>query len=217
MSELDKYGIPAERSMEIIKDSSKVNRPARVKDHAAWREEAKPWGDPPYPGKASDHPSVELHYLYRTALRCGGNIANLGTFRGVSASAIAHGLKDHGSGTVYAVDYYDRNTCFDVEKLTSIFEERGLIDHVRFCKGHTQDWARKLSDVRFKFIFIDADHQYESTKQDFEFWSPLLEAGGLIAFHDINLNTVRRVIDEKLNSWELVDFVCNIQTFRRIL
>ena len=90
-------------------------------------------------------------------------------------------------------------------------------DHVQFCKGHTQDWARKLSDVRFKFIFIDADHQYESTKQDFEFWSPLLEAGGLIAFHDINLNTVRRVIDEKLNSWELVDFVCNIQTFRRIL
>jgi hypothetical protein len=214
MCKLDNYGIPEVRSMEIIKDPNKVRQPARVKDHDAWRNEAKPWGDPPYPGKASDHPSVELHYLYRTALRCGGNVANLGTFRGISTMALAHGLKEHGSGRVYAIDYYDRNTCFDVEKLTTIFEERGLIDQVQFCKGHTQDWARKLSSARFNFIFIDADHQYESTKQDFQFWSPLLAKDGEIAFHDVNLNTVERVIEE-LEGWELVDFVHNIKTFRR--
>ena len=216
MSKLDKYGIPEVRSMEIVKDPSKVRQPARVKDHATWRHEVKPWADPPYPGKASDHPSIEQHYLYKTALRCGGNIANLGTFRGVSTAMLAQGLKERGSGTVYAIDYYDRNTCFNVEKLTTIFEERGLIDHVQFCRGHTQDWARKLSDLRFKFIFVDADHQYESTKQDFQFWSPLLAEDGEIAFHDVNLNTVERVIDEELEGWELVDFVHNIKTFRRI-
>lgn len=212
----DKYGVPiGERSMEIIDDSSrKKSYAARVKD-SIWRDEKKPWGDPPYPGRASAHPSSEIHYLYRTALRCGGNIANLGVFRGVSTNALATGVKERGEGKVYAIDYFDRNTCFSVEHITDVFEARGLLPYVQFCKGHTQDWAKELSHLKFNFIFVDADHQYESTLGDFKTWEPLLSPGGKIAFHDIGLNTVNKVLEEELSDWEMVDFLCNIKTFRR--
>jgi predicted O-methyltransferase YrrM len=34
-------------------------------------------------------------------------------------------------------------------------------------------------------LFIDGDHRYEGVRRDFEMYSPLVGAGGLIAFHDI--------------------------------
>ncbi len=216
--EYDKYGVPiGERSMEIIDDRSRKNHWQQRKKDSSWRNEKSPWGDPPYPGRASSHPSMEIHYLYRTALRLGGNIANLGVFRGVSTNAIASALKERGEGRVYAIDYFDRNTCFTVEHITEVFEERGTLPFTEFCTGHTQDWAKKLSHLKFNFIFVDADHQYESTLGDFKTWEPLLAPGGEIAFHDIGLNTVNRVLEEELSDWVMVDFVHNIKSFRRIV
>ncbi len=214
--EYDKYGVPiGERSMMIVDDSSrKKGGSGRAKD-SKWRDEKKPWGLPPYPGRASSHGSLEVHYLYRTALRLGGNIANLGVFRGVSTNAIASALKERGEGRVYAVDYFDRNTCFTVEHITEVFEERGTLPFTEFCVGHTQDWAKELSHLKFNFIFVDADHQYESTLGDFKTWEPLLAPGGEIAFHDIGLNTVNRVLEEELSDWDMVEFVSNIKTYRR--
>ncbi len=37
---------------------------------------------------------------------------------------------------------------------------------------------------QFDFIFIDGDHTYDAVKQDFFQWFPLLQQGGIIAFHD---------------------------------
>ena len=190
----DKYGIPIdERSMRIVNDSSRKKRhPARVKD-SIWRNEKKPWGG--YPGRASSHPSVEIHYLYRKGLEFGGNIANLGVWRGASTNALATGVKERGEGKVYAIDFFEESA-WRIEYITDIFKERGTLPWVEFCKGHTQDWAKTLENLRFNFIFVDADHQYESCKRDFETWEPLLAPGGEISFHDIGLNTVDKVITE---------------------
>jgi cephalosporin hydroxylase len=35
------------------------------------------------------------------------------------------------------------------------------------------------------FLFIDGDHTYDGVKRDFELYSPLVRAGGTVAFHDI--------------------------------
>jgi hypothetical protein len=218
--ELDEYGIPIgghrkrNRSMTIVLDEDKRNPPSRVKDHPQWSGEPKPWGEPKYPGKGSCHNSIERHYLYRKGLQHGGNVVNLGVFRGVSTHSLAHGVKDAGGGKVYAVDFF-KGAAFTVKEITDIFEEQKMLSYVQFCEGHTQDWAKKLSDMRFNFIFIDADHQYESAKRDFETWSPLLAPGGELAFHDVALNTVHKVITEELLDWTLVEHVWNIKTFRR--
>ena len=35
------------------------------------------------------------------------------------------------------------------------------------------------------FLFIDGDHSYDGVRLDFEFYSPFIKPGGMIAFHDI--------------------------------
>jgi cephalosporin hydroxylase len=42
-----------------------------------------------------------------------------------------------------------------------------------------------LGGRRLDLLFIDGDHSYEGVRRDFESYSPLVRAGGLIAFHDI--------------------------------
>jgi len=39
---------------------------------------------------------------------------------------------------------------------------------------------------KIDFLFIDGDHTYEGVRQDYEMYSPLVQKGGYIAFHDIN-------------------------------
>lgn len=45
--------------------------------------------------------------------------------------------------------------------------------------------AKKLGPAKLDFLFIDGDHSYDGVKRDFEMYSPLVRAGGLVAFHDI--------------------------------
>lgn len=43
----------------------------------------------------------------------------------------------------------------------------------------------RLKGQSLDFLFIDGDHSYEGVKADFEMYSPLVRAGGMVAFHDV--------------------------------
>ena len=160
------------------------------------------------------HGSVEAAYFYTRPQELGdGNYANLGVFRGFSTSCFAWGLdKIKGKGKVYGVDLFNFIT---PEQLRKNFKKCGIEQYLEICKGYTHEWPEQLKDVRFKFIFIDADHHYETCKQDFELWSPLLEDDGLIAFHDTDINTVSKVIEELKDEWEQVDHYFSTKSFKR--
>jgi len=55
--------------------------------------------------------------------------------------------------------------------------------------SHNQKTLEKVKKLlggeKVDFMFIDGDHTYEGVKKDFEMYSPLIKAGGIIAFHDI--------------------------------
>jgi predicted O-methyltransferase YrrM len=42
-----------------------------------------------------------------------------------------------------------------------------------------------LSHEKLDFLFIDGDHSYEGVKRDFVLYAKLVNAGGMVAFHDI--------------------------------
>ena len=61
---------------------------------------------------------------------------------------------------------------------------------IRLIRGdsHSSDTlevVQKIVGTTVDLLFIDADHSYEGVRNDFETYSPLVRAGGLIAFHDI--------------------------------
>ncbi len=212
---LTKNGRPEKPCMKQGRDPSKVSHPTRVKDHTVWCHEKKPWTN--YVHKVQ-HYSIEAHYLYRKVKELGvGNYANLGVFRGGSVNCMAVALEELNGGKIYGVDLFEgaNGACY-VEELEQIFSDNGRRQYVEFCQGYTHEWPKKLSHLKFKFIFVDADHYYETCKQDFELWNPLLEPGGQISFHDVNMKTVDKVLTEmEADCWEMVDHYGRIKTFKR--
>ena len=63
-------------------------------------------------------------------------------------------------------------------------------------RAHALLGGRKLD-----FLFIDGDHRYVGVKQDFEMYSPLVRRGGIVAFHDITVNSEDGSVEVK-KYWE---------------
>jgi len=145
-----------------------------------------------------------------------GNYANLGHSRGGSAILLASGLREYNlSGRVYSIDLKWKS------RSESILQRFSLRDYVCKCEGSTDDWAEKLSNLKFNFVFIDADHCYEAVVRDFQNWSKIVRVSGLISFHDTNQDFSHKAIEDtvlKDSNWaEFPEFhVHRIRTFQKI-
>jgi len=75
------------------------------------------------------------------------------------------------------------------ERLYRRFPANGQILHLLRLDSHqvsTLEHAKQLfGGGQIDFLFIDGDHTYEGIQQDWEMYSPLVRAGGMIVFHDV--------------------------------
>lgn len=191
---------------------------AKVRDVKEWRNDSKPWTV--YPERVL-LTSSESHYFYDAGKRLGfGNYAHLGVFTGASVAYNAFGLRDAGvKGKIYAVDTFDIDRLKGYpERMINHFSSLGLLEYLEVCKGYTSEWSDKLKDVKFKFILVDAGHKYKDVKEDFDKWSPLLEIGGEIAFHDVEYSNVHKLIEEELTlpKWKFLNHVYRLKAFRKL-
>mgnify|MGYP001270241435 CR=1 FL=1 len=87
-----------------------------------------------------------------------------------------------------------------------------ILEKVKIKKGSEFGVRAKNSDLdvkkffatnkkKYDLIFIDGDHSYSGVKKDVEMYSPLLNLGGLVLFHDTQFcEGVKQVFEEiKLN------------------
>jgi cephalosporin hydroxylase len=89
------------------------------------------------------------------------DIRPLGLLGGLSSWALVRRGLGHGSQRIDLAMPRDSHDAATVEHVRSLFG------------GEPVD-----------FLFIDGDHSYDGVRQDFEMYSPLVRAGGLVAFHD---------------------------------
>ena len=91
--------------------------------------------------------------------------------------------------TVYGIDpiipdSMDENLIGDINR---IHELQNNYDRFAFIKDYSYNVAPTWNK-EFDYLFIDANHHYESVKNDFECWFTLLSEGGVVSLHDSAAN-----------------------------
>ena len=68
------------------------------------------------------------------------------------------------------------------------YKQPGQTVHFLREDSHDLNTRNQLEDLlkgeKIDFLMIDGDHTYSGVKQDWELYSPLVNPGGLVAFHD---------------------------------
>jgi len=184
----------------------------------------------------------EAKKLYELAQRTvpGDYIIELGAFMGRSSAALAYGLTTDSvpaaGRLVVSIDTWaGTKDSSDTELHSAIMREHGVTDlldlhfdnmaarnlaHVtRRLRGTTVpygiEWAGEWA-VTAGLVFIDADHRYESVKQDFDAWSPLVRSGGYVALHDAFAPGPARVIAEMPDDFVRIEGARDLVVFQRV-
>jgi predicted O-methyltransferase YrrM len=109
-------------------------------------------------------------------------LVELGVYEGVSTNALASAM--HPKGLLYAVDpFIPGRLGFCWSELVARREAFRTGKKIVFVKLLSRDAARAL-EGDFDMIFIDADHSFESVRQDWNDWSSRVIRGGVVALHD---------------------------------
>lgn len=94
---------------------------------------------------------------------------------------------------------WPQDTAFSVQRYPGYYNYKGTV-HGLEENTHLSETLQHVKDIfngPIDAIFVDGDHSYEGCKQDYEMYSPLVRAGGIIGFHDLALEPgCRRAFDE---------------------
>jgi glycosyltransferase involved in cell wall biosynthesis len=131
-----------------------------------------------------------------------GRAVEIGSFKGRSTCWLAAGCREGNRSKVAAVDHFHGSpehqrggshedpviaaghSTLDVFKAN--LEKHGLTDwvtvHVGSAATVSVQWQEPV-----RLLFIDGDHSYEATAQDFAAWSRFVVPHGLVLFHDVGV------------------------------
>jgi len=133
----------------------------------------------------------ELEWLHDTAVNM-NTVVEIGAWKGRSTTALLQGCK----GIVFAVDpwrgYQDNYREF--------IYNTAEFSHLAIFKMPSVRAATIFNGAPVDMVFIDADHSYESVKNDIEAWLPKTKK--IICGHDYGdplSPGVKQAVDEKFN------------------
>jgi predicted O-methyltransferase YrrM len=149
-----------------------------------------------------------------------GHVVEIGSLYGRSTCYLASGCARGGRGSVYAVDTFQGS---EEHQAGASGEQEAIVTHGSTLKQFLRNIANNRLDDRvvpvvnesgrgakewegdIRLLFIDGDHSYEGSRNDFVNWSPYVTPNGLVAFHDVSTwDGVTRFYEELLQSgqWE---------------
>ncbi|MDE2038175.1 MAG: class I SAM-dependent methyltransferase [Patescibacteria group bacterium] len=161
--------------------------------------------------------AVELYDLCSGMRSDGPIVCEIGSWKGKSSYVLASAIKDR-KGTLYCVDPFNGDgdaASVDTYKaemkkmdvsLQVNFErtmnQYSLSDYIMILPFESRIARSKFSGSKIDLLFIDGNHEYDSVKNDFDLWSPLIPSGGYIVFHDVgavHVDGPKRVFEEVIS------------------
>jgi len=136
-----------------------------------------------------------------------GIFVEIGTYKGASIMFLAEKIKDLNKNIkLYGIDTFEGSIEHQEDpevkagKLYEVYLKNidPLKDYIITIKGNSKEVYKQFEDESIDFLFIDADHAYESVKKDLELWFPKIKIGGIISGHDYLWidGRVKRSVDE---------------------
>lgn len=75
----------------------------------------------------------------------------------------------------------------------------GYKHKIKWIKEKSADAAILIADNSLDFVYIDANHTYESVAEDISLYYPKVKKGGLLSGHDYDYGSVKKAVDEFVN------------------
>lgn len=143
--------------------------------------------------------------LYRNIVQAApqkAHFVEVGVWKGRSAAFLA--VEIINSGKIITLDLVDTWKGSEehqtmIDDLYNIFQEniQPVRSYVNIKMIDSLSAAKTYEDSSLDFVFIDADHKYESVKADINAWLPKIKPGGYIAGHDYpTWEGVTKAVDE---------------------
>jgi SAM-dependent methyltransferase len=132
--------------------------------------------------------------------RAGGRIAEIGCWKGRSASYVARLARsmicvDHFTGSSDEYDAgYRRWPAGDVEAELRDHLARLGARHVELRVSSSVEAAAAVADGSLDLVFLDASHDEAAVRADVAAWLPKLRSGGILAGHDHDHPGVARAV-----------------------
>jgi hypothetical protein len=165
---------------------------------------------------------IMLHYVAMSEL-----IIEIGVFEGFNTMEFA--LFSPDKTKVFAIDPFFKGMLgFNYGKSIAVNEwKKNKVAHkINVVEGYSWDVIKILPN-NVDFIFIDGDHSFEGVLKDFNLYSELLSANGIIALHDARIfdggwtnydwGPVRLVeeIIKPSGNWEIINEIDSLVLIRK--
>lgn len=134
--------------------------------------------------------------LYTTVRHLQPDVSvEVGLAKGISTLAILQALADNGKGVHHVIDpYQSRYANVGIEMVRRAGLDRHFVFHETFAENVIPD----LPQVQFGFI--DASHLFDLTLVEFVLIDKKLAEGGMIGFHDLWMDSIRKVLNYVLTN-----------------
>jgi predicted O-methyltransferase YrrM len=154
----------------------------------------------------------EQDYLIRGLNNMCLNIKNIskmvevGSYIGESTEVFA---QNFSNSIIYCVDpwqsgydTYD-NASIDMDGVEDEFDKKmKKYNNIFKIKKTSIEASYDFENNSLDFVYIDANHTYQSVATDIEIWLPKIKKEGYIGFHDYDNLDVKRAINERLGEAE---------------
>jgi len=139
-----------------------------------------------------------MHYIINNFVQ-EVNILETGTARGFSSICMSKAINDSGiRGTIHTIDIISGENkiywnCIDDHDGPKTRKEllahwKNELKNIKFYVGPSRFVMERIKLKRINFAFIDAMHDYQNVKREFNFISKLQLKGDIVILDDFNIN-----------------------------